>query len=209
MKRLLLASNGGFVTEQGLNLLFDDLSEINLAHITTAQKGVDDREYIKRHQEDFKKKGIKFEDIDLDGKTPDDLREIFKDKNAIYVDGGNTFYLLKSIRESGFDIIVKELLDKGVAYFGSSAGSYVACPTIEMATWKPEEKKDRCGVTDFSAINLVSFLAFAHYADDMKSIIQEKISKSKYPVKIIRDDQAILVEDDKVTFVGEGEEVEL
>lgn len=160
MKKLLLASNGSFAIE-GMKLLFDDLGQIKLAYITTASKGVDNLDYLKRHKEKMENLGINFEEIDIEGKNESDLKEILKYKNAVYVEGGNAYYLLKSVRESGFEKVIKELIEKGVAYIGSSAGAYLACPTIEMATWKPKQK-NRFGVTDLIALNLVPFLVTAH-----------------------------------------------
>jgi dipeptidase E len=208
MKRLLLSSNGGFVVEKGFSLLFKDISKIRLAYIMTASKGVSDLSYVKWHKDAMDKAGIDYEEIDVDGKNEDELREILKDTNAIYVEGGNTFYLLKAIRESGFDKIIRELIEKGISYIGSSAGSYIACPTIEMATWKPKQK-DRFGVEDFTALNFVPFLLTAHYTPEMESILKEKISSAKYPTRILQDGQGILVEGDDYKFVGDGEEIKL
>lgn len=100
------------------------------------------------------------------------------------------------------------VIEKGVPYIGSSAGSYIACPTIEMATWSLKQK-DRFGVTEFSAMNLVPFLVKAHYVLEMGEVLQDKILESKYETKILKDGQAILVEDDKYKLVGEGEEIKL
>lgn len=159
MKKLLLSSNGSFVIEKGLKLLFEDISKIKLAYITTAGKGSKDRTYIETHKEMMRKEGYDFEELDIEDKNENELRELLKDKNTIYVEGGNTFYLLKVVRESGFDKIIKDLIKKGVAYIGSSAGSYIMCPTIEMSTWKkPGEEKDRFGVIDLTALNVVPFL---------------------------------------------------
>lgn len=206
MRRLLLASNGSFVIEEGFSLLFDDISKIRLAYITTAGKGSADKTYLETHREMMKKEGIAFEELDIEGKTESELRELLKDKNAVYVEGGNTFYLLKAVRESGFERVIKELIEKGVPYIGSSAGSYIACPTIEMAAWKPKQK-DRFGVKNFTALNLVPFLVTAHYTSDMENVLKEKILNSQYPTRILQDGQGILVEDDKYGFVGEGEEI--
>jgi len=57
--------------------------------------------------------GFQVEDIDLENKKESELKEILKDKDIIYVQGGNTFYLLKYIKESGFDKLVKQLIQKG------------------------------------------------------------------------------------------------
>lgn len=206
--KLLLSSNGSFVIEKGLRLLFDDISKIKLAYITTAGKGSTDKTYIETHKEMMMKEGYDFEELDVEGKNENELRELLKDKNAVYVEGGNTFYLLKAVRESGFDKVIKELIENGIPYIGSSAGSYIACPTIEMATWKPKQK-DRFGVADFTSMDLVPFLVVAHYDPEFKDLLKDKISQTKYETKVLKDGQAILVEDDNYKLVGDGEEIKL
>ncbi len=210
MKKLLLASNGKVVIEEGLKLLFGNDKKIKLAYITTAGNCFEGegREYLKRHKDKIKELGYNFEEIDIKGKNEDELMALLKDKDAVYVEGGNTYYLLKAVRESGFDKVIKELIEKGIAYIGSSAGSYIMCPTIEMTDWKPNDK-DKYGVTDFTALNLVPFLVFAHYLPELEDILREKVANAKYPVKILKDGQAILVENDNYKLVGEGGEVKL
>jgi len=208
MGKLLLSSNGSFVIEKGLRLLFDDISKIKLAYITTAGNGISDRTYVETHKEMLKTEACDFEELDINGKTENELRVLLKDKNAVYVEGGNTFYLLKAVRESGFDKVIKEMIEKGVPYIGSSAGSYIACPTIEMATWKPKQK-DRFGVTDFTAMNVVPFLIVAHYKPEYDEILKEKISETQYQTRILQDGQAILVEGDNYKLVGDNEEIKL
>ena len=148
--------------------------------------------------------------LDIEEKTEDIWRELLKDKDVVLMAGGNTFYLLKAVRESGFEKVIKELIEKGMVYAGSSAGSYVACPTIETATWKkPGEEKERFGVTDLTAMNLVPFLFKAHYDPEEKEMLKEKISEAKYETKILKDGQAILVEGDNYKLVSEWEEIKL
>jgi len=210
MKKLLLSSNGAFVIEKGLKLLFDDVSKIKLAYVTTAGKASRNREYLGIHKKLLEKAGYDYEELDIEGKNEDELMEILKNKNAVYVEGGNTFYLLKAVRESGFDRVIKKLIEKGVAYIGSSAGSYIACPTIEVSTWKkPGEEKSRFGVTDLTAMNLVPFLLKVHYAPEQAELLKEKILEARYETKILKDGQAILVLGDNYKLVGEGEEIKL
>ncbi|HRZ34029.1 MAG TPA: Type 1 glutamine amidotransferase-like domain-containing protein [Candidatus Moranbacteria bacterium] len=210
MRKLLLSSNSDFVIEKGLRLLFDDISKIKMAYIITAGNGSQNRGYIERYKEMLDKEGYNFDVLDIEGKTENDLRELLKDKNAIYVEGGNTFYLLKAVRESGFDKVLAEMIDEGAVYIGSSAGSYIACPTIEMSTWKkPGEEKDRFGVTDLTAMNLVPFLVKAHYDPDYRELLKERISQSRYETKVLKDGQAILVEGDNYKLVGDGEEIKI
>jgi len=75
--------------------------------------------------------------------------------DVIYVAGGNTFTLLEHVRRLALKKVLNKLLSKGVVYYGSSAGAYITCPTIEMATWKNASKWNRFGLTDLKALNLV------------------------------------------------------
>jgi len=132
----------------------------------------------------------------------------FKNKDIIWVRGGNTFFLLKHVKESGFDKVVKKLVNKGKIYVGTSAGTYIACPTIEMAHWKRQDL-NLVNLKSLKALNLVPFLIFAHYTPKYKKEVKEGIKKSKYPVKIINDDQAILIQDKKVKLIGKGKEIKI
>ncbi len=53
--------------------------------------------------------------------------------DAIYVLGGNTFYLMNKIREFGFDKQIRNAIGKGIPYIGSSAGSIVLGTTLKPA----------------------------------------------------------------------------
>ena len=183
--------------------------DLRMAYVITASKGVTNTDYIERTRSFFKEHGYNYEEIDLDGKSQAQLREILQRFEIIFVEGGNSFYLLKSIKESGFDTIVKELLQKGVIYMGASAGSYVACPSIEMATWKHQDKYNHYGVTDFPAMNLVPFLVTVHYKPEYDNLLREKIKKAQLPVKILTDQQALLIKNDEIHLIGDGEEIDL
>lgn len=209
MKTILLTSSGKFITKNKLEFLPKPIKQMKIAWVTTAGNRVDDTTYLKEHEKKMIELGYDFEKVDVAGKDEKEVREMLKDKEIILVEGGNTFYLLKATRESGFDKVVKELVAKGVIYIGSSAGSYLACPTIEMATWKPQNKFDRCGVTDFKALDLVPFLVLAHYIPEYEDLVKEKMKTTQYPVKLIVEEQAILIRDDKVEFIGKGKEIKI
>jgi len=174
-----------------------------MAHVITASKSVPNIDYLERHRRFFHEQGYDIREVDLDGKNPEQLREELKGFEAVHVEGGNSFYLLKSIRESGFDIVIKELIPKGMIYIGASAGSYVTCPTIEMALWKHQDKYNHHGITDLTAMNLVPFLVTAHYKPEYKELLAEKIGKTHVPVRILSDSQAILYADGKESLLGD------
>ncbi|MEK7588694.1 MAG: Type 1 glutamine amidotransferase-like domain-containing protein [Patescibacteria group bacterium] len=210
MQTLLLLSSGSFL-DKDLSGIFDKpLKEYRLAHIINASKGqgVGSLDYMERTKNRLLNHNCEFEDIDLDGKNEEQLRDILKNFDGVLVNGGSTFYLLKSIRESGFEKVLKELLPKGFIYIGISAGTYVACPTIEMAFWTNQDKYHHYDLEDFTGMNLVPFLTTVHYTSEYEDLLREKIPLSKYEVKILTDEQAILVKDDKISLLG-GDEIKL
>lgn len=208
MQTLLLLSSGRFLKKDLSSLIGKSLSDLKIAHVINASKGkgVGSLDYLERVRQNFRDNNCYFEDLDLDGMNENSLREKLKNFNAVFVNGGSTFYLLKSIRESGFDKVIKELLPQGFVYMGASAGSYVACPTIEMATWKHQDKYDHYGLTDFTAMNLVPFLMTVHYIPDYHDLLKEKIKNANYSARVLSDEQAILVKDGNIELIG-GEEI--
>ncbi len=83
-----------------------------------------------------------------------------KDASVIVVGGGNTWKLLKMIRENKLIDIVREKVFSGTPYIGWSAGSNVACPTIRTTNDMPVVEPD-----SFEAFNLIPFQINPHFVD--------------------------------------------
>ena len=79
---------------------------MRMVYVTNAAKGTNSTEYVERRKHLFKDEGYNYTELDLDGKNPKELREALRGAGIIFVEGGNTFYLLKSVRESGFDKVL-------------------------------------------------------------------------------------------------------
>lgn len=80
--------------------------------------------------------------------------------SAIVVGGGNTWKLLKMIRDNKLIDIVRQKVLSGTPYIGWSAGSNVACPTIRTTNDMPVVEPD-----SFNAFNLIPFQINPHYLD--------------------------------------------
>jgi len=83
-----------------------------------------------------------------------------KEAEAIAVGGGNTWKLLKELRDNRLTGPVKEKVIGGTPYIGWSAGSNVACPTIMTTNDMPVIQPD-----SFSAFGLIPFQINPHYLD--------------------------------------------
>lgn len=207
MKTLILTSSGQFITANNVDhFLPKKIVDCKIAYIITASKKVDDTSYIDTHRQKMDELNFSYAEIDIAGKNENELKKALNGYDIVMVEGGNTFYLLKTVRESGFDKVIKNLIEKGIVYIGSSAGSYITCPSIIMATWS-NKGFDRCGITDYTAMNLVPFLIKVHYTPDMQEMLKEKAKGLQCPMRVLNDDQAILVRDGEVQLLGGGDEI--
>ncbi len=205
---LLLTSSGieASLKPTFISLLTKPVSEVKIAFITTAAYGESKNPtWMEKDRQLLYDCGIKhIEDLDIKDKTQSELEKVVSDKDLIFVNGGNTFYLLHWIRKSGFDKVLPTFLRRGGLYVGVSAGSYVACPTIEAATWKHSDR-NKVGLEDLTALNLVPFLITAHFEEKYRKIVEAEAKKTKYPIVALADEQAILVDGKKVKLIGGGE----
>jgi dipeptidase E len=204
--QLLLLSSGSFLITHP-KVFKKPFSEMKMVYIPTAAKGATDQSSLERRRKMFSDQNYSVTEFDLDNKNEKEVREALSDCEIIFVGGGNSFYLLNAIKKSGFDTVIPELLESGVIYMGSSAGAYVACPTIEMATWKHQDTYSHFDRADLKALNLVPFIATAHFKEEYRNLLREKIKESQIPVRILTDEQALLVKGDTITLIGSGEEI--
>lgn len=80
--------------------------------------------------------------------------------DAIFVGGGNTFRLLKTLYEREMLEGIRTRVRNGMTYVGSSAGSILTCPTIMTTNDMPIVRPP-----SFDALGLIPFQLNCHYID--------------------------------------------
>jgi dipeptidase E len=127
--------------------------------------------------------------------------------SAIVVGGGNTWNLLKIIRDNNLIEVVRKKVLTGTPYIGWSAGSNMACPTIRTTNDMPIVEPD-----SFKAFNLIPFQINPHYLDanpighageTREQRIEEFIEANPgLYVAGLREGTMIIREDEKITLLG-------
>ena len=205
MKTIILASSRKIIGNSEVEkYLPKPLSKSKILYITTAINKSEDIHHVIETRAIFKELNLDYTEYDIEGKTENELRKALDDCDILYMEGGNTFYLIKAIRETGFEKLIKEAINRGVVYWGASAGTYIACPSIIISSWSVGRKTH--GVTDFTGMNLVHFVVKAHYTPEMFETIKEKSKDLEFPLRVLSDEQAIVIKDKEEYFIG-GEEI--
>ncbi len=131
---------------------------------------------------------------ELDKITQNDLSRI----EAIYIGGGNVGKLLKEIKASGFDSLLKQFVQKGGIVYGGSAGAIIlgkntrTAPEIELRN-----------LTDFSGLNLIrNFSIACHYQDDQSPTIAGLVNNLDSEIIAIPERSGVLLKDGELTVVG-------
>jgi dipeptidase E len=196
MKKLLLTSNGFTNLNLGnkfLELVGKSAGKIKVLYIPTASNVEKDRSYTEINKQEIIRVGIKKENLvefDLD-KNPD--YGLLRNIDSIFVEGGNTFYLLSRVRQTGFGKKILELVNAGVVYVGVSAGSILACKDIKVA--EPFDRNDYI-IKDFEGLGLTNKIIVPHFQRKDDKLIKDFETRTGYTITRLNDGQALLVTGD-------------
>jgi dipeptidase E len=128
--------------------------------------------------------------------------------DAVFVGGGNTFRLLKTLYDRNLLDPIRERIRAGLSYIGSSAGSVIASPTIRTTNDMPI-----VAPPSFDALGFLPFQLNCHYLDpdplsthqgETREVrIREFHEENATPVLGLREGSMLRVEDEVVTLLAE------
>lgn len=195
MKRLFLASSG---LEYIKKFVIRDPSEIKMLFIPTAGNLDSDVWWIDKDRDVLANMGFDITEADIASMPIDRLAALLKSTDIVYVAGGNTFYLLKQLRETGFDELLTEFVNNGGMYAGASAGSIVVGSDIGPVASIDEPEKVK-GLTSTKGLGFVNIVPIPHYdMNSRKDAIDSIKAKfgGDFEIVLLTDDQAIVAEGD-------------
>jgi len=121
---------------------------------------------------------------------------------GIYIGGGNTPYLLKELKESGFWDLLKKAIQKDIPIAGGSAGAVIFAKTIIPSLYADE---NNVGLEDFSAMDCLNgYEIWCHYDESMDSTVKNYMKKYDLNKIIALPEYCgVFVNDNKIQIIGE------
>lgn len=190
---------------EGLSSLVSHNSKKSLTYIPYLWDG--HRTFYERSVRRYRKFGFtKFHCLPVDRPfLKEDAKKALQ-SDVIYLAGGNTFYFLKCLRESGFLGLLKKYAQKGGVIAGLSAGGLVMTPHIGLAGY-PRHLADpnEVRLKNLKALSLVQFEFFPHYSRSSKRLddaLSRYSKRSRYPIVASPDGGGVILNGSTTAFYG-------
>ncbi len=143
--------------------------------------------------------------VDISATPKDIWLPRLEESNVIFVNGGNTTYLMGCFNNSGLTELVPSLL-KDRVYVGVSAGSYVATPDIRFNSDNTDKVLDGLKLVDFGLQVHLHSPKFPLAKTD--EAVQQRVKGCPYKVYALDDNMAIKIDGDDMKVIGEGKYLE-
>jgi dipeptidase E len=177
--------------------------------IPTAGETYKDPYFVEESRQRLRLHGLDLIEVDVSHHDKQKLIDILESVDAVYVAGGNVFWLLQQLTKKGLVEYVQNKVTAGMPYFGESAGAVLLAPTIEVAI-SIDEPEDAPELISYEGLNLINFFPLPHVGKEKyKSLFDKLIEDHKDHVDIVQytDEQAILIRN-KSTYEIVGSSIE-
>jgi len=209
MSKALLASTSTLHGEEYLEYLIPHLKTFfneaeEIIFIPFARPGgISHDNYTKKAAEAFQKADLKLRGIH----EFDNMEEAITSAKGIFTGGGNTFLLVSELYRNKLMQALRESIQNGAAYMGTSAGTNIAGLTMQTTNDMPIVYPP-----SFKTLGIVPFNINPHYLDpDTNSThkgetretrIKEFHTINTQPVVGLREGSWLLVLDNKIELKG-------
>ena len=166
MKKMLLASTSTIYGQKYLEYLHEEIKTLfsgckKILFVPYARpSGISHLEYTEKVKGVFNI--LNLEIIDY---TNEDLKESLEKCDGIFIGGVNTFLLLNKLYQFSLIDILKNKIDSGIPYLGTSAGTNICGMTIGTSNDMPI-----IHVNSFEALGIIHFNINPHYLDPIDGL---------------------------------------
>lgn len=207
MQRLYLTSSVHGVAHNIASQL--DLSHNNkLVFIDTPIETLDNEDisWIIDDKKALIDSGFNVTDYTITGKSKEELEQYLDKFDYIYISGGYAQYFLSKAQQTGFDLVIKDLvLNKRKTYIGTSAGAILAGPQLpEYLIFDDQEAQ----IKNTKGFGFVNFIIVPHWGDEYfkERYLTQRLAKvydiKQPPFILLADSQYIEVIDDNFKIIS-------
>ena len=211
--KLLLTSAG--LTNETIVTAIKDLverpfEELSVAFIPTAANVEEgDKSWLVEDMVNVEKlKWNSFDVVDFSALPQSLWEKRLSSVDVLVFGGGSSYYLIETFETSGLKEVFEKIMS-GKVYVGISAGSMIATKDVQVG-WdrdfygieSPEDTEKGLGLVDFHIMPHLNLSAFPKVTRENIEMLSKKVEG---PIYAIDNDTAIVVTDDNISVVSEGE----
>lgn len=129
------------------------------------------------------------------------LLDNIKKYSGIYIGGGNTFYLMKVLIESGFLSVIKYAIDINMPIYGGSAGAIIFSKSIKGSYISD---KNNCGLRLFDGLNILNKDLVCHYDKNKEGITELLKNYCHDGFLALDEDVGVIIYGNSARLIGTG-----
>lgn len=160
----------------------------------------DNKEENSKHTPEWRQfaEGNRAKFIEIDNSKRGHEADLEADKimsaDILMISGGNTYRLLRHLRQSGLDRAIIKFWQKGnVVLSGFSAGAIVLTPSIETAKTGADEAS-KLGITDLTGLGVVDFEIWPHYDSSQNEEASKYRRGKQVDLKLIGSEDCLIID---------------
>jgi dipeptidase E len=205
MQKLFLASYFSGVAKLLPDFTGNTCSGKSVVFIPTASIVEKVNFYVGADKKALEKLGLVVDELEISKASPDTIKTKINNADYIFVEGGNTFFLLQELKRTGTDKLIIKHINKGKVYIGSSAGSVILSKDIEYIKHMDDPEAAPELKNKFTALSVVDFCVVPHCTNFPFKKAAEKIIgeyAEKLDLRPISNNQVVSVDDDTVEVLN-------
>lgn len=201
MKRIILFSNPLEVIEKIEKLIFPtEFKGKKTAYMPA--NGIFKQVHYEYWREIANRNNVEFIYINNFSLNPQEEIEKLMNCNILLITGGKLTLCTNNIRKSGLDKSILDFLKKDeYIYAGFSAGAMILTRSINLAG-HGKCRETIIKLDDMQGLGVVDYEILQHYVpEENDESLEEYRNSTPHKVRTIKDDEYILIEDRKETYV--------
>ncbi|MDR1113835.1 MAG: Type 1 glutamine amidotransferase-like domain-containing protein [Candidatus Margulisbacteria bacterium] len=196
MKKLFLTSYFSGAASLFADFTGNTCAGKRVAFIPTASLPEKASFYVSADKKALAQLGLLIDELEISTASRQEIAGKIACADYVFVGAGNTFFLLQELKRTGADKLIRQHINKGKPYIGSSAGAMIVSKNIEYVKYMDSSAAAKDLHDDFAALAIVDFCVVPHFTNFPFQKAAKKIVdlySAKLDLRPISNNQAVIV----------------